>query len=93
MRSAEGILRTAVVCRVQPKNLIKEQDKKITAGAWRKELASLQDAYEKGKEPYAEVVTDLASVEVLQHNKRDLERMLENESHKRTVSKDRNITL
>ena len=39
------------------------------------------------------VVTDLASVEVLQHNKRDLERMLENESHKRTVSKDRNITL
>ena len=75
------------------KNLIKEPDKKITARAWRKELASLQDAYEKGKEPYAEVVTDLASVEVLQHNKRDLERMLENESHKKTICRDRNITL
>lgn len=75
------------------KNLIKEPDKKITAGAWRKELADLQTAYERGTKPYARVVTDLASVEVLQHNKRDLERMLENESHKRTIGKDRNITL
>ena len=35
----------------------------------------------------------IAKMEVLNHNKRDLERMLENESHKRTVSRDRNITL
>ena len=75
------------------KDMIKESGKKITAGAWRKELASLQDAYEKGKEPYAEVVTDLASVEALQYNKRNLERMLENESHKKTIGRDRNITL
>jgi hypothetical protein len=75
------------------KSMITEPDKKITAGAWRKELASLQAALEKNSEPYAEVVTDLASVEVLQHNKHDLERMLENESHKRTVRKDRDITI
>ena len=75
------------------KSMITEPDKKITAGAWRKELASLEVALEKNREPYAEVVTDLASVEVLQHNKRDLERMLENESHKRTVRKDRDITI
>lgn len=80
------------------KEMITEQDKKITAGAWRKELASLQAAYEKSTTPYAEVVTDLACVEVLQHNRRDLDRMLENESHKRTVQigdrqKDRGTSL
>jgi hypothetical protein len=66
------------------KSMIKEPDKKILAGAWRRELATLEAAYEKGSEPYAKVVTDLASVEVLQHNKKDLERMLENESHKKS---------
>ncbi len=66
------------------KSMIKEPDKKILAGAWRRELAALETAYEKGTEPYAKVVTDLASVEVLQHNKKDLERMLENESHKKS---------
>jgi hypothetical protein len=67
------------------KSMIIEPDKKITAGAWRKELADLEKAYEKGTEPYAEVVTDLASVEVLQHNKKDFDRMLENESKKGPV--------
>ncbi len=80
------------------KDMITEPDKKITAGAWRKELASLQAAYEKSTTPYAEVVTDLACVEVLQHNRKDLDRMLENESHKRTVQigdrqKDRGTSL
>ena len=67
--------------------------RKITAGAWRKELVSLQAAYEKSTTPYAEVVTDLACVEVLQHNGKDLDRMLENEIHKRTAHKDRDITI
>ncbi|MBE5970714.1 MAG: hypothetical protein E7242_10835 [Lachnospiraceae bacterium] len=75
------------------KEMITELDKKITAGAWRKELASLQMAYEKSTTPYAEVVTDLACVEVLQHNRKDLDGMLENESHKRTPHKDKNITI
>ena len=65
------------------KDMIKEPDKRITAGAWKKELATLKEKYDKGQEPYAEVVTDLACVEVLQHNKKDLERMLENETHKK----------
>lgn len=37
-------------------------------------------AYEQTKKPYAETVVNLSAVEVLEHNKRDLERMLENES-------------
>lgn len=69
--------------------MIMETDKKITAGAWRKELESLQEAYEKSTSPYAEVVTDLACVEVLQHNRKDLDRMLENESHKRLAHKEK----
>ena len=79
--------------RARLKDMIQEPDKKILAGAWKKELVSLQDAYEKCKEPYAEVVTNLASVEVLQHNKHDLERMLENESHKkmRTVHREQSL--
>ena len=75
--------------------MIQEPDKKILAGAWRKELALLKKSYEKGKETYAEVVTNLACVEVLQHNRDELDRMLENESHKRKTdhAKDRNPSL
>ena len=65
------------------KEMILEPDKKITAGAWKKELATLEAKYEKGKQPYAEVVTDLACVEVLQHNKKDLDRLLQNERNAR----------
>ena len=49
--------------------------------------------YRKTERPLSDAIVDLAKMEVLNHNKRDLERMLENESHKRTVSRDRNITL
>ena len=70
------------VYRKQLKNLIREPDKKILAGAWRKELAGLKKALEKDRDSYAEVVTNLACVEVLQHNRDELNRMLENESHK-----------
>ena len=70
------------------KGMIRESDKRILAGAWRKELAALEKAYEQGKEPYAEVVTDLACVEVLQHNRKELDRMLENEKHKRTSGRE-----
>ena len=70
------------------KDMIRETDKRILAGAWRKELAALEKAYEQGKEPYAEIVTDLACVEVLQHNKKELERLLENENHKRATGRD-----
>ncbi len=77
------------------KSMIREPDKKILAGAWRKELATLKKAYEEGKDQYAEVVTDLACVEVLYHNRDELKRMLENESHKHRgePGRDRNPIL
>ena len=67
------------------KGMIKEPDKRILAGAWRKELDSLNNAYNQYNDRYAEIVNDLACVEVLQHNRKELERLLENESHKRTI--------
>ena len=67
------------------KGMIKEPDKRILAGAWRKELDSLNNAYNQYNDRYAEIVNDLACVEVLQHNRKELERLLENESHKRTT--------
>ena len=75
------------------KDMIKEPDKKITPKAWQKELDGLKERYQKTERPLSDATLDLAKMEVLNHNKRDLERMLENESHKRTVSRDRNITL
>lgn len=68
------------------KDMIKEPDKKITPKAWQKELDGLEDRYAKTQRPYSDAVFDLAKMEVLNHNKRDLERMLENESHQRTRS-------
>jgi len=60
---------------------------------WQKELDGLKERYQKTERPLSDATLDFAKMEVLNHNKRDLERMLENESHKRTVSRDRNITL
>ena len=54
------------------------------------ELDDLVASNEKLKMPYAEVVTNMASCEVLEHNRKELTRMIENESHKtRTLTKAR----
>ena len=45
------------------------------------------------KKPYAETVVNLSAVEVLEHNKRDLERMLENESHVKRHTREREQSL
>ena len=65
------------------RGMIKEDDKKITPKAWQRELDTLRTEYDKSKTPYAQLVWKLAAIEVLSHNRRDLERMLENESHQR----------
>ena len=65
------------------KSMITEPDKKIVPKSWQKELDGLEDRYAKTQGPYSDAVVDLAKMEVLNHNKRDLERMLENESHQR----------
>ena len=70
--------------RRQLKEMIKEDNKKIDLKKWKSELKSLETKYKEAKNSYAGTVIDLAKIEVLNHNKSDLERMLENESHKRS---------
>ena len=65
------------------KDMIEEPDKKIKPIAWRKELIELGETYKEKQKAYSTAVIDLAKMEVLNHNKRDLQRMLENESHQR----------
>lgn len=65
------------------RGMIKKDDKKITPKAWQKELDTLTKEYDEAKKPYTQLVWKLASIEVLNHNRRDLERMLENEKHQR----------
>ena len=74
------------------RGMIQEDDKKITPKAWQRELDTLVKEYDKTKTPYAQLVWKLAAIEVLSHNRRDHERMLENERHQqnRDISKSRN---
>ena len=65
------------------KDMIEEPDKKIKPKAWREELEGLKTKYTEKQKSYSAAVVDLAKMEVLNHNRRDLERMLENESHQR----------
>lgn len=65
------------------KGMIREPDKKITPKAWQKELDSLLQQLEETNKPYAKAVTTLASIELLEYNKSDLERMLGNERRAR----------
>lgn len=71
------------IYREKLKGMIREPDKKITPKAWQKELDSLLPQLEETKKPYAKVVTTLASIELLEYNKTDLERMLGNERRAR----------
>ncbi len=75
------------------KDMITEADKKIVPKAWKKELDTLKERYDETKREYSGAVVDLAKMEVLNYNKRDLERMLESESHKRTIGKDKHVTI
>nr|WP_026504800.1 hypothetical protein [Butyrivibrio sp. NC3005] len=62
---------------------IKEPDKKINPKAWQKELDGLREKYQKTERPLSEATLNLAKMEVLSHNKRDLERILQNERSRR----------
>jgi len=75
------------------KSMIKGPDKKIDPKAWRKEYDALAAKYNETHKPYSAAVVDLAKIEVLNHNRSDLERMLENESHKREQVIDHNLSL
>lgn len=64
------------VYRKEIKSFIVEEDKSITAKAWKKELASLKPELEKVDFEYAKSLTTLASIEVLEHNKKEFSKML-----------------
>ena len=63
------------------KSMIKEPDKKIMPKSWKRELEKLEPNFKATQKPYSQVVWKLAAIEVLNHNRKDLERMLENERH------------
>jgi hypothetical protein len=56
-------------------------DEKITPLKWSSELKTYNARLEKIKEPYSKVTVQLACVEVLEHNRKELNRLLENEQH------------
>ena len=74
------------------KDMIKEPDKKIVPKKWMEELAGLEKKSQKTDKAISNAVADLAKMEVLSYNKRDLKRMLENERHQpsRSITKKRN---
>ena len=74
------------------KDMIKEPDKKITPIAWRKELEGLKEKYRQTERPLSDAIVNLAKMEVLSYNKRDLERMLENERNERNKNLNRSRT-
>ena len=65
------------------KKMIDEPDKKIVPKSWQKELDGLKEKYQDIQGSSSDVVSELAKMEVLLHNKRDLERMLENENREK----------
>ena len=91
-RKHQTELNTYKIHRDVLKDMIKEPDKKINPKAWQKELDGLREKYQKTERPLSEATLNLAKMEVLSHNKRDLERMLQNEwsERNRTVSRNRN---
>ena len=74
------------------KDMIKEPDKKIVPKKWKEELDRLDEKSQKTEKAISNAVVDLAKMEVLSYNKRDLERMLENERHQpsKSITKKRN---
>ena len=73
--------------------MIVEPDKKINPKAWTKELDGLNQRYQKTERPLSDAIVELAKMEVLNHNKHDLERMLENERNARSRTHIRNRDL
>lgn len=73
------------------KGKIQESVKKITAKAWRTELTELEQKLEGIRETFRDSTIKLASCEVIEWNKKDLERVISNESKERTKT-DRKIS-
>ena len=89
-RKHQTELNTYKIYRDTLKSMIVEPDKKINPKAWTKELDGLKESYRKTERPLSDAIVDLAKMEVLNHNKHDLERMLQNERSERNRTHTRN---
>ncbi|MBP3802803.1 MAG: MobA/MobL family protein [Oribacterium sp.] len=89
-RKHQTELNTYKIYRDTLKSMIVEPDKKINPKAWTKELDGLKESYRKTERPLSDAIVDLAKMEVLNHNKHDLERMLQNERSERNQTHIRN---
>lgn len=89
-RKHQTELNTYKIYRDTLKSMIVEPDKKINPKAWTKELEGLKESYRKTERPLSDAIVDLAKMEVINHNKHDLERMLQNERSERNRTHIRN---
>lgn len=64
--------------------MIKEDDKTIRSKAWQKEFDTLSKEFDDTQKPFSQLVWKLSAIEVLEFNRKELVRMLENESHQKT---------
>lgn len=64
------------------KDAIEGTNKNITPGKWREELKKIDDCIGDIDKEFNKVCEDLARIEVLEHNKKELKLFLENKSHK-----------
>ena len=63
--------------------MIDEPGGRIQYSKWKEELGNIQNGFVTSLEELTETVRGLAVAEILLYNKKDLERILENETHKR----------
>lgn len=64
------------------KDTIEGTNKNITPGKWREELKKIDDSIGDIDKEFNKVANELARVEVLEHNKKELKLFLENERHR-----------
>ncbi len=71
------------------KNSIEEENKNVTPSKWRAELDNIDQEYDKVSKQLSDTTVYLAAIEVLEHNRKELNRILENESHIKSIRPDR----
>ena len=65
------------------KDMIKEDDKTIRSKAWQKEFDTLSKEFDDTQKPFSQLVWKLSAIEVLEFNRKELGRMLENEERQK----------
>ena len=58
---------------------------------WKREFEKIEPEFKATQKPYSQVVWKLAAIEVLNHNRKDLERMLENERNQQVRQINRGV--